>query len=95
MNISGFVNEKFESFKLEVSEHTPACYGEIMGRIWLNDPPSPKVETEQHLLNLGVDINDVWAVAVAWEHGLTFLTEDKMPCIKKAVVSDVEFDCWL
>jgi predicted nucleic acid-binding protein len=88
------VNEKFESFKLVISEHTPACYGEIMGRIWQADPPHPRIKTEQHLLNLGVDINDVWAVAVAWEHGLTFLTDDKMACIRKAVEEDVEFDCW-
>jgi predicted nucleic acid-binding protein len=91
---SRLVNEKFQNFKLEVSEHTPAYYGEIMGRIWQNDPPSPKVETEPHLLKLGVDINDVWAVAVAWEHGLTFLTNDGMACIRKAA-PEVTFECWL
>lgn len=88
------VNEKFEGFKWEVSEHTPAYYGEIMGRIWQNHPPKPGVKTERHLLDLGVDINDVWAVAVAWEHGLTFLTDDKMACIREAVAGHVEFGCW-
>lgn len=87
------VNENFV-FKIKPSEHTPALYGEIMGRIWQNDPPRPKVETEKHLLNLGVDINDVWAVAIAWEYGLTFLTTDGMACIRKAV-PEVTFGCWL
>ena len=45
------VNEKFESLKLEVSEYTPAYYGEIMGRIWQNRPPKPGVKTEKHLLD--------------------------------------------
>jgi len=89
------LNQKLEPFKLSVSEFTPACYGEIMGRIWQQHPPSPKVETEKHLSNLGVDINDVWAVAMAWEHGLTFLTTDKMACIREAVLGEVEFDCWV
>ena len=94
------VNEKLGSLKLEVSEHTPACYGEIMGRIWQKHPPSPKVKTEQHLLDLGVDINDVWTAAIAWEHGLTFLTQDGMACIREALKQEIEdnevaFDCWL
>jgi tRNA(fMet)-specific endonuclease VapC len=89
------VREKFENLKLEVSEHTPAYYGEIMGRIWQKHPPSPKKKTEQHLLDLGVDINDVWVVAVAWEHGLTLLTSDRMTCIREAVSGEVEFDSWI
>lgn len=60
----------------------------------INIPPPPKKRTERHLLDLGVDINDVWAVAVAWEHGLIFVTEDKMACIREAVGSDVQFECW-
>lgn len=89
------LNDKLADFRLDMSEHTPEYYGEIMGRIWQNDPPKSEVKTEQHLLNLSVDINDVWTVAVAWEHGLTLLTSDGMACIRKAVVSDVEFDCWI
>lgn len=89
------VKTTFESVRLDTSEFTPPYYGEIMGRIWQNDPPSPKVKTEQHLLNLGVDINDVWVVGVAWEHNLTVLTTDGMACIRKAVNGDVQFDNWL
>lgn len=94
------VNEKLGSFKIEVSEHTPAYYGDIMGRIWQNHPPSPKVKTEQHLLDQGVDINDVWTVAVAWERGLTLLTQDGMACIREAVKEEIKnkqvgFDCWI
>lgn len=86
--------EQFEGFRIEDYEHTPEYYGEIMGRIWQNHPPSPKVESDRHLVNIGVDINDAWAVAVAWERGLTFLTHDKMACIREAA-PEVTFDCWL
>lgn len=91
-----FVNDNFSSFILEVSGHTRIYYADILGRIWQKHHPSnSKIKTEQHLLNLGVDINDVWAVAVAWEHGLIFVTDDKMACIKEAVISNVVFENWL
>jgi predicted nucleic acid-binding protein len=90
-----FVNETFGHVILEITEHTRIYYAEIMGRIWQNHPPPPGRRTERHLVELGVDINDVWAVAAAWEHGLIFVTDDKMKCIKEAVKGIVEFDCWL
>ncbi len=90
-----FVKENFTGFTLDVTEHTRDYYADIMGKIWQNHPPNPKKKTEQHLLDLGVDINDVWAVAAAWEHGLTFVTKDRMACIKDAVADEVLFDCWI
>ncbi len=89
-----FVNDNFPHVALEVSLSTRNYYAEIIARIWRKHPPPPKKRTERHLLDLGVDINDVWAVAVAWEHGLIFVTEDKMTCIREAVGSDVQFECW-
>jgi tRNA(fMet)-specific endonuclease VapC len=94
------VKQTFESLRIDTSEFTPEYYGKIMGRIWQNDPPSPKTKTERHLLDLGVDINDVWIAAIAWEHKLTVLTTDKMVCIKKALKEEIEnkevgFDCWI
>lgn len=90
-----FLNEKVLDFVLDVTGHTRHYFGEIMGRIWDNNPPRPGTATEAHLRALGVDINDVWAVAVAWEHKLTFLTRDKMTCIRNAVADEVKFDCWI
>ena len=90
------VHEKLDTFRLDISEFTPEYYGEIIGRIWQKHPPSPKAKTERHLVDLGVDINDAWTVAVAWEHGLTLLTSDKMTCIREVVTEDeVKFDNWL
>ena len=89
---SEFVNKNFS--KLEVSEHTQTYYGEIMGRIFRKHPPPIGKKTEKHLVDLGVDINDVWVVAVAWEHGLTVLTNDKMTCIREAVGDEVQFEDW-
>lgn len=91
-----FIVKNILHLGLEVSVHTRDKYAEIMGRIWKKHPPSDgKKKTERHLLDLGVDINDVWAVAVACEHGLTFVTTDKMACIREAVGDDVHFDNWL
>lgn len=88
-----FIDENL--FKVEVSEHTSEYYGEIMGRIWQKHPPPSGKKTERHLVDLGVDINDVWAVAIAWEHNLTFVTTDRMAVIKEAVGDEVEFGCWI
>jgi predicted nucleic acid-binding protein len=91
-----FVNETFLDLALEVSVHTRDSYAEILARIWRkHSPADAKRRTERHLLDLGVDINDVWTVAVAWEHGLIFVTQDKMACIREAVGDDVAFECWL
>ena len=91
-----FVNENFLHHALEISIHTRETYAEIIARIWEKYPPAnPKKRTEQHLVDLGVDINDVWAVAVAWEHGLTFVTADKMACIREVVGDEVQFENWL
>jgi predicted nucleic acid-binding protein len=43
---------------------------------------------------LGVDINDVWICAVAWEHGLTLLTQDKMKQIR-SVVPEINVESWI
>lgn len=91
-----FVNENFLHLGIEVSVHTREYYAKIMAKIWENHPPpDPKKRTERHLLDLGVDVNDVWAVAVAWEHGLTFVTTDRMACIREAVDDDVQFENWI
>lgn len=96
-DFTAFVNGEFRPNALPVSSSTDKYYAEIIGRIWRRYPPAnPKIKTEAHLVSLGLDINDVWAVAVAWEHGLTFVTQDKMEKIRE-VVSDMEvpFECWI
>ena len=91
-----FVHDKFSHLELEVTGHSREHYAEIIGRIWQNYPPTNnKKKTDHHLLDLGVDINDVWAVAVAWERGLAFVTSDRMTCIKDAVGAEVVFENWL
>ena len=67
----------------------------LLGRIWqARTPASPDVKTDAHLVSLGVDINDIWLVAVAWEHGLAVVTTDKMRVIREAVGVDVAFENW-
>jgi predicted nucleic acid-binding protein len=91
---TAFVNEMFLPNVITISASTRLCYGEVVARIWERHPPTRGVRTEVHLVNLGVDINDLWIFATAWEHGLILVTQDKMTCIQ-AAVPEVEMECWV
>jgi len=92
---TAFVNKEFRPNALPISQSTGLSYAEIIGRIWERHPPAnSKIKTEAHMVQLGVDINDVWVVAVALEHGLILVTQDKMKCIRE-VVPEVQVECWL
>ena len=81
-------------YAVPISHSTELYYGQIMGRIWRAKPPaSDKVSTDRHLVEIGVNINDVWIVACAWEHGLILLTTDKMTLIRD-VTPEVKFENW-
>ena len=78
-----FVNAQFVPNALPISHSTGHYYAKIMGRIWKRVPPlKQSISTDLHLAQNGVNINDVWTVASAWEHGLVLLTNDKMACIR-------------
>lgn len=78
-----FVQAQFVPNALPISCSTGYYYAKIMARIWRRYPPAKgSVSADSHLATHGVNINDVWIVASAWEHGLTFLTHDKMACIR-------------
>jgi predicted nucleic acid-binding protein len=90
-----FLNQNFIRTALEVSTATRIDYAEILARILEAHPrPNQDIRMEWHLAKIGVDMNDLWTVAVAREHNLTFVTQDKMSCIREACF-DVLFDCWL
>ena len=91
------INARLLPLALPVSSSTRIYYAQIISRLWhQHPPPNHRTKTEKHLVSLGIDINDVWIVAVAWEHGLTLLTTDGMDKIR-AVVSETEvkFGSWL
>ena len=91
-----FLNEHFISYDraLPVSVATRIDYAEILSRIWQkHPPPNSKIRTESHLDKLGVDVNDLWTVAIAREHKMIFATQDKMTVIREAAF-DVKFDNW-
>lgn len=90
-----FLNLHLMAYVVAISHSTERYYGQIIGRIWKRTPPSKSsVSTDAHLVSLGVNINDVWIVAAAWEHGLILLTADNMSCIK-SVVPEVTWENWL
>jgi predicted nucleic acid-binding protein len=92
---AAFINSYFLPNVLGVSGATRFYYGQIMSRIWKRHSPSRgSISTDLHLANLGLNINDVWIVAVAWEHGLIMATTDKMERIRESV-SEVEWENWL
>jgi len=90
-----FVVQEFHSHALGIEISTAQSYAEIMARVWRKHPPNRgSVRTEAHLVSLGVDINDVWLFAVAWDHGLTLLTTDNMRVLRECV-PEVNVDSWL
>ena len=88
-----FMDRELRKFALDVTVQTSLAYADIMERIWNKHKPQKGVKTERHLVDKGVDINDVWIVAVALERGFTLLTTDSMAVIRD-VVSDVQFENW-
>lgn len=92
---AAFVIEQYAYNTLEITASSRVYYASIIARIWQRHrPTSKKTRTEAHLIERGVDINDVWLVSSAWEHGLILLTEDAMTCIRD-VVPEVQFECWI
>jgi predicted nucleic acid-binding protein len=92
-----FVIDEYAYNAVEITARTRVYYASIIRRIWNTvPPPKSKLQTEKHLVNNGVDINDIWMVSSAWEHGLKLLTSDALTSIRNILdVSEVEFDCWI
>jgi predicted nucleic acid-binding protein len=90
------IADKYHSNALPVRLSTRLKYAQIIGRIWKHHPPKDKGDgTEEHLLSLKVDVNDVWTTAVAWDHGLTFVTADRMRVIREVIRKDeLNFENW-
>ena len=92
---TAYVNKEFLPNAIGVSVNTRTYYADIMGRVWnKNRPKKKKLKTERHLVNLGVDVNDIWISAVAWEHNLILVTSDAMTAIKE-VAPEIHFENWL
>jgi predicted nucleic acid-binding protein len=90
-----FIEENVLDAVRQIETTTRDSYATIMERIWRSHPPaSSRVKTQQHLSDLGVDVNDVWITAVALEHGLILLTDDRMAVIR-ACVPEVTIQNWL
>jgi len=90
-----FVIEELLPYCLDITQTTRFTYAEIMARLFRANPPAKSdLRTDVHLASLGVDINDVWICAVAWEHGLTLLTQDKMKQIR-SVVPEINVESWI
>ena len=90
-----FIEDQVLDFVREIGITTRDSYAEIMEQIWRAHPPAnARVDTQRHLSTLGVDVNDVWIAAVALEHGLILLTDDRMDTIR-ACVPDLNVENWL
>src|SRR5437016_3881325 len=71
---TAFVVQKLHPYTLDVTITTRLRYADIIERLVNKNPKARGMRTESYLVSLGIDINDVWIVAVAWEHNLTLLT---------------------
>lgn len=90
-----FVNSTFVPMALPISLATRIEYVKILKQIWAKRPPPKGRKTERHLVELGVDINDVWIAATACEHGLTLVTTDSMACIREEIPKEITPENWL
>jgi tRNA(fMet)-specific endonuclease VapC len=91
-----YVNEVFLPYALCVTKGTRIAYAKIIEKILQNIPKiAPDKKTERHLVENGIDINDVWIAAVAVEHGLVLVTHDGMEKIREAIKSEIEIEDWL
>ena len=90
-----YVNENFLPYSLNVTATTRISYAKIIESILTKYPIISNKRTERHLVEIGVDINDVWIAAVAHDHRMVLVTHDNMEKIKEAIESELEFDDWL
>lgn len=91
-----FVAQEFRPLALSVNSTTRNYYADLVGGIWQRNPPSSRrTRTERHLVELGVDINDVWIAAQAIEHNLILVTEDNMQCIREAAGKLLDVENWV
>lgn len=90
-----FLNSEFKPNALDLTVTSSHYYALIIGRIFQNQQPNSKrTKTEKHLIDMGVQINDVWIAAVAWEHNYTLVTTDKMRVILQWV-PEIKTDNWV
>ncbi len=90
-----FVYQEFRPHALMVSPTTRYCYADLIEGIWQRYPPSSgHTRTERHLVELGVDINDIWIAAQAVEHNLILVTEDNMRPIKESAGRLLDVENW-
>ena len=90
-----FVTQTFRPHALAVDKSTREYYAQVIEGIWQRHPPIRRgIRTEKHLVNLGVDINDVWIVAQTLEHNLILVTEDKIECIRESAGRLLDVENW-
>jgi predicted nucleic acid-binding protein len=90
-----WVQETFSHYRIDTSEHTNDLHDAIRHKILeLHPRRDAQITDDAWLERLGVDDYDVWPAAMSWEHNLTFLTQDKMACIREVLNGIVEFDNW-
>lgn len=90
-----FVTHEFRPHALGVTASTREYYAQVIEGIWQRHPPTHEgIRTEKHLVDLGVDINDVWIAAQTLEHNLILVTGDKMECIREATGRLLDVEDW-
>ena len=90
-----FVYQEFRPHALMVSPTTRYYYADLIEGIWQRHPPgSGRNRTERHLVELGVDINDIWIAAQAVEHNLILVTKDNMQPIKESAGKLLDVEDW-
>ena len=103
--LAGFrrlVADKFP-YVLPIQEATSEPYGELRGRLFQQYSPREargrkrrveQIQDPESGLAMGIQENDLWLVAQAYEHNLILVTRDKMRSLAAIASPDVQFEFW-
>jgi len=97
-----FLHEKFPVV-LDIKRSTVKYYGELRAEVFKKFAPAKRrrkgLRPEQLVdpvssLELGIQENDLWIAALAYEYNLVLATGDKMTRIKQVASSMVKIEDW-
>ncbi len=92
-----WIAETFHSHRLEITNATAGEYAKLKRAVcdtYFKKNKYIELHENAQAHVLGVDENDLWIVSQAYEHGLKFVTCDKMTRIKEVLGHMVDVSTW-
>jgi predicted nucleic acid-binding protein len=92
-----WISQTFDPHLLDITHSTAQEYAKLRRYICDNYYKKSKyieLYEDAQANILGIDENDLWLVAQAYEHNLTFVTNDKMFRIKEVLGHMIDVETW-